>query len=112
MGKDEILPISGGCRNYWGGLGMMVIESIDTLLLMDLKEEYSISRTWVADHLSFDLDHFTSVFETSIRMLGGLLSAYALTSDSLYIEKAVELQERLNKSYRGPIHWVLRSLVS
>lgn len=40
-------------------------------------------------------DAEVSIFETTIRLLGGLLSAYALTKDAALLDKAVDLGDRL-----------------
>ena len=98
MGSDEIRPKSGSCHEFWGKMGMMVVESIDTLWMMGLHEEYEEAREWIQSGLDFNMDHYTSVFETTIRMVGGLLSAYGLTGDELYKEKAVDIADRLLKS--------------
>ena len=101
LGSDEIKPISGDCHDFWGGMGMMVVESIDSLWIIDLKEEYQQARDWIDQKLSYDMDHFTSVFETIIRAVGGLLSAYGLTGDDLFKHKAVDLADRLLRSKIG-----------
>lgn len=101
LGSDEIRPISGECHDFWGGMGMMVVESIDSLWIMGLKKEYQQARDWIDQKLSYDLDHFTSVFETIIRAVGGLLSAYGLTGDELFKQKAVDLADRLLRSKNG-----------
>jgi mannosyl-oligosaccharide alpha-1,2-mannosidase len=36
-----------------------------------------------------------SVFETNIRFVGGLLSCFAITGDSMFREKALHIAERL-----------------
>eukprot|EP00732_Lithocolla_globosa_P005164 Lithocolla_globosa_v1_NODE_5177_length_1288_cov_2.825629.p1 type:complete len:243 gc:universal NODE_5177_length_1288_cov_2.825629:1074-346(-) len=41
-------------------------------------------------------------FETTIRYLGGLLGAYALSGDELFLEKARELGDVLMKAYNTP----------
>ena len=69
---------------------MMVVESADTLYMMGLKEEFDQAAEWIHTHLTFDLDHYTSVFETIIRMLGGLLSGYALSGCLLYTSDAAD----------------------
>ena len=54
---------------------------------MGLKEEYERGRRWVAENLTLSLTKSSlevSVFETTIRYLGGLLSIYSLTGDELY----------------------------
>lgn len=98
MGADEIRPQSGECFNYWGGMGMMVLESVDTLWIMGLMKEVEEAKQWIQTELDFHLDHFTSVFETIIRAVGGLLSVYSLTGDDVYKEKAIDLADRLIKS--------------
>ena len=41
-------------------------------------------------------------FETIIRYLGGLLSAYALTKDALLLARADELAEKLEPVFNTP----------
>jgi len=48
-----------------------------------------MAREWVAHNLSFTRDAFVSTFETTIRVLGGLLSAYHLSQDRVFLDKAV-----------------------
>lgn len=98
LGADEIRPKTGQCFDYWGGIGMMVVESVDTLWIMDLQKEYQEARDWIASKLNYNIDHFTSVFETIIRAEGGLLSAYGLTGDSVFLGKAIDLADRLIQS--------------
>lgn len=47
----------------------------------------------------FDHGMFVSTFETSIRVLGGLLSAYAMTHDKMYVAKATDLADRLSRAF-------------
>ena len=51
-GKDELLPQSGKGRNNWGGLSTTMIDSLDTLWLMGMKEEFWEARDWIAQHLN------------------------------------------------------------
>lgn len=52
--------------------------------------------------LTFEKNSTVSVFETNIRALGGLLSIYQLTEDSLYLEKAKDLGDRLLLAFDSP----------
>ena len=99
MGSDEIRPLSGTAFNYWGGLGMMIVESADTLYLLGLEEEFQQASQYIHSSLQFDINHYTSFFETIIRMVGGLLSGYTLSKDPVYLEKAKDLSDRLMKAY-------------
>ena len=40
FGCDELAPVTKQCKNNWGGVGMTLIDSLDTLWIMDLKEEF------------------------------------------------------------------------
>lgn len=106
-GKDELLPISNKGRNNYGGIGCTLVDSLDTLWLMDLKDEFWEARDWVSNHLNFYLNFGTivSVFETTIRSLGGLLAAFDWSGDQMFLDKAEDLGSRLlhafNKSQSG-----------
>ncbi len=62
--------------------------------MMDLKEEFAEARSWVSSHLRFDVNKDVNLFETTIRVLGGLLSTFHLSKDQLFLEKAEELADR------------------
>ena len=53
------------------------------------------NRDWVASSLDFSHQKRERVFESVIRVMGGLLSAYDLTKDSLYFEKAREFGRKI-----------------
>jgi mannosyl-oligosaccharide alpha-1,2-mannosidase len=78
-------------------LGLTIVDSLDTMLVMGLESEYNEAREWVANHLDFDKDVQVNLFETTIRVLGGLLSAYYLTgeNDTVLLQKADDLGQRL-----------------
>ncbi|KAH9914637.1 glycoside hydrolase [Epithele typhae] len=112
MGWDEYHPISHKGTNLTeaGGIGYTVIDSIDTMLIMGLDEEYQRARKWVEEKMDFDRDGNFNTFETTIRVLGGLLSAYALTKDKLYVDKAVDLADRILPAFDTPAGLPLSSV--
>lgn len=87
-GHDNLKPISMGYED-WFGLGLTIVDSLDTMLIMDLQEEFEESRIWVDEYLRFDINKDVNLFEVSIRVLGGLLTAYHLTGDKMFLTKAV-----------------------
>lgn len=89
-GTDELQPESKKGHD-WLGLGATIIDSLDTLWLMGMKDEFARGRDWVRDEFDFRVDMNVSFFETTIRVLGGLLSAYALSDDKVFLTKAEEL---------------------
>lgn len=63
------------------------------MLVMELNQEFEETREAVAAidfSDTFDYSEI-SVFETIIRYMGGLISAYELSGDDLMLEKAKEL---------------------
>ena len=69
--------------------GLTIVDSVDTIILMGLGAEYADAREWIANSLDFNQDLKVNMFEATIRLLGGMLAAYHLTQDQLYLDKAV-----------------------
>ncbi|CAG8519774.1 11583_t:CDS:2, partial [Acaulospora colombiana] len=90
-GYDELKPVSNQGINKFNGWGATIVDSLDTLWIMGLMEEFDKSKEFVS-HLNFtNSNSETNVFETIIRYLGGLLSAYELSKAPIFLEKAKEL---------------------
>lgn len=98
-GRDELKPVSHHGNDPWGSMGVTLVDTLDTLWLMDLKEEFWQARDWVRDRLSFGHAGTVSVFETTIRELGGLLAAYDLSKDPAFLNKAKELGDKLAPAF-------------
>lgn len=101
FGHDEIRPVTNQTNDSWNTFGVTLFDALDTMMLMGLDAEVSRARMHVAS-VSFDRDHSASFFETTIRYLGGLLGAYELSRDALYLDKAKELADRLMPSFKTP----------
>jgi mannosyl-oligosaccharide alpha-1,2-mannosidase len=103
-GKDQIKPISGGFESFPlkdHHLGLSLIEALDTLWIMGLDDEFSDGIEWVKRNLDFDVDGEVSVFETSIRLVGGLLSAWHACGDPVLLAKARDCADRLLPSFNA-----------
>ena len=87
-GKDELKPISKE-SNEWFDLGLTLVDSLDTMWLMGLSDEFDEARNWVELDMVVGVDKDVNLFETTIRVLGGLLSTYHLTHDRLFFDRAV-----------------------
>jgi len=95
-GTDELQPVSKKGRDSFGNIGMTVLDSLTTLHLMGLHEEFEQGADFVRKHLDFDsADREVSVFELTIRALGGLLGAHSLTGRPIFLQRARELADRL-----------------
>ncbi|XP_019181231.1 PREDICTED: alpha-mannosidase I MNS4 isoform X1 [Ipomoea nil] len=79
--RDELKPLSCEGEDTLGGYALTLIDSLDTLALLGDQERFSTSVEWIGKNLRFDINKTVSVFETTIRILGGLLSAHLIASD-------------------------------
>ena len=103
--EDELSPISGGNQSTFAGWAATLVDSLDTLWIMGLEEEFEHAVGAVAqiDFTTSDADTL-NVFETTIRYLGGLLGAYDLSNAEypILLRKATELGEILYFSFETP----------
>ncbi|WIA40463.1 hypothetical protein OEZ86_013819 [Tetradesmus obliquus] len=98
-GSDEV-DVINHTPKAWFNLGLTIVDSLDTLIISGLNEEYQQARHWVANHLEFKDGSKVQFFEVNIRILGGLLSAYYLSGgDDMYLQKAEMLADRLMVSF-------------
>ncbi|KAM5360264.1 hypothetical protein ACJZ2D_013872 [Fusarium nematophilum] len=102
-GRDELLPLSLEGRDNFGGWAATLVDNLDTLWIMDMKTEFYRAADFVVriDWDSPASDGF-NVFETTIRHLGGLLSAYELSGEHFLLAKAIELGDLLYAAFDNP----------
>lgn len=100
-GKDELKPVSHSSSD-WLGLGCTIVDALDTLYIMKMEEEFNEAREWIAKKLHFTQNKDISFFETTIRELGGLLAAYDLSGDEVFLLKARELADILLVAFETP----------
>lgn len=89
---DELRPLTKEPVDNYNGWGLSIIDSLDTMWLMGLYEEFDAGLAVVAN-TTFPTapNRFVPFFETVIRYLGGLLSAYALSKDPILLSRADDL---------------------
>ncbi|KAF9466050.1 glycoside hydrolase [Collybia nuda] len=93
---DELLPLGGGATNNFNGWGVSVFDAMDTMWIMGLEDMFRQSVE-VAAKSTFALQEgfYAPFFETVIRYLGGLLSAYALSKEPVLLARADDLGRML-----------------
>ncbi|KAF6252883.1 glycoside hydrolase [Scenedesmus sp. NREL 46B-D3] len=135
--QDNLLPVSCKGQDWQGGLGLTLVDSLDMLLLLNRRGDVQAALEQLRQVLSFDKDvkgvSFTPlanqavrkrsssssssssskvhVFETTIRVLGGLLSGHMLLADDpglapgydgLLLRLAADLGGRLMFAFDTP----------
>jgi mannosidase alpha-like ER degradation enhancer 2 len=102
-GHDELLPLSRGARDWYPASFVMTpVDAFDTMLLMGLADDAACAKTLILERLSFDRDFPVQVFEVTIRLLGGLLSAYQMDGDPRFLALARDLGTRLLPAFGSP----------
>ncbi|KAJ4301991.1 hypothetical protein N0V88_002122 [Collariella sp. IMI 366227] len=101
--SDELAPVSGGRKDPFGGWAATLVDSLDTLWIMDMKAEFE-EAVAAADTINFGkvATQDINVFETTIRYLGGFLGAYDLSGDKRLLKKAIEVGDMLYAAFDTP----------
>ena len=101
--RDELTPVSGEAQDPFGGWAATLVDALDTLWIMGLREEfYNAVAAAVTIDWSDTKETACNFFETTIRHLGGLLSAYDLSHEPVLLDKAVELGNMLYAAFDTP----------
>ncbi|XP_014561786.1 glycoside hydrolase family 47 protein [Bipolaris victoriae FI3] len=102
---DELRPQSGTFRDPFAQWGATLVDALDTLWIMGLKDEFE-EAVKAVDKIDFTTTTRTDIplFETTIRYLGGLLAAYDISGKKYknLLDKAVELAEVLISAFDTP----------
>ena len=101
--SDELAPVARK-GVAWLDVGLTIVDALDTLLILGLEEEAGEARDWIASPaLAFDADKNANVFESTIRVLGGLAAARELGGDTErgdLLAKALDLAEKLSPTFK------------
>ena len=109
--KDALKPTSGGYVDQFSGWAATLVDSLDTLWIMGLREEFYEAVAAVAT-IDFGKSTSTRVntFETCIRYLGGLIAAYDLSGHEVLRAKAIEVGDLLyagfNTEHGMPVDFI------
>lgn len=107
-GRDQLNPLSLTASDSFSGWGATLVDTLDSLLILDMQKEFQDALTHVAriDWSKTAGDEVEnqgiSLFETNIRYLGGLLSAYDLSGEAILLRKAIELGDMLYNGFDTP----------
>ncbi|KAI0793718.1 seven-hairpin glycosidase [Fomes fomentarius] len=95
--NDELLPVSNGAVNNFNGWRLTLVDSLDTMVVMGLHEEFRDAVPVLAN-MTFELKEgsYAPFFET------GLLSAYALTGEPILLSRADDLGTMLLPAFDTP----------
>ncbi|GMS79020.1 hypothetical protein PENTCL1PPCAC_1195, partial [Pristionchus entomophagus] len=76
--KDELKPLTCEGHDTWGSFSLTLVDALDTLLVLGNVTEFKRASRLVLQSVRTEVDINVSVFETNIRIVGGLLAAHML----------------------------------
>jgi len=76
---DELRSLSCDGFDTWGSFSLTLIDALDTLAVMGNFSEFRRVAELIGTRANFEANINVSVFETNIRVVGGLLSAHLLS---------------------------------
>ncbi|KAI8877262.1 glycoside hydrolase family 47 protein, partial [Backusella circina FSU 941] len=84
-GSDKLNPGNININDVLGDFALTMVDTLDTIALMGTQQEFEDTVKQVIESVSFNHNNNrVQVFETNIRVLGGLLSAHLLATDPTF----------------------------
>ncbi|RQM12948.1 hypothetical protein DD237_006507 [Peronospora effusa] len=89
-------------------MALTLVDSLDTLYLVGMFQEFDRASEWVANNMEqrIFLSGFISLFETTIRVMGGLLSAYYMSGHVHFLMIAKTLGLALSPAFDVYVHGI------
>ncbi|KAF7305092.1 alpha-1,2-Mannosidase [Mycena kentingensis (nom. inval.)] len=105
FGHDDLQPISQTFNDGRNGWGATVVDSMSTMHIMGLDDFFNeaVNFSSTINFSESNTEDTVSVFETTIRYLGGLLSAYELSNEQhpVLLAQAKTLGDKLAYAWVG-----------
>ena len=101
LGSDQLDSVRK-IPQYWdkGNVELAALcDSLDTLYIAGLHSEFDEAAAYLVAHFKFTPSFSVSLFETTIRIMGGLLSAYALSHNNDLLAAAKSVADTLVPPY-------------
>lgn len=101
-GHESIKPIS---KSVFEGLfgnnsGLNIVSAMSTLWIMDLKEEFQRGKEWI--EIKLDLSKLAKdvmIFEAITYYVGGLLSCFSLSNDTMFMDHATKVATLMEPAF-------------
>lgn len=104
-GYDDLLPVSKTYFDGRNGWGASIADAMSTMWIMGLTDwfEQAVNHTANTDFTISHTSDTVSLFETTIRYIGGFLSAYELSGEKypVLVEKAQDLADQMAYAWVG-----------
>ena len=101
-GADDLKPLTKTSKTWYKTSMLMTpVDAFDTFTLLGLTKEATEAKDLILTKLNFNVDNDVQVFEITIRLLGGLITAYELDGDKKFLTLAKDLADRLMPAFKS-----------
>jgi len=105
FGHDDLSPVSKNFTDGRNGWGASIVDAMGTMYIMGLTDFFNEALNFTAtiDFSKSQTNDTVNFFETTIRYVGGLLSAYELSGEKfpILVAKAKEVADGLINAWVG-----------
>lgn len=102
-GSDDLKPLTKEPKIWYKQSMLMTpVDAFDTFILLGLEKEAGEAKNVILQKLDFNINQEVQVFEITIRLLGGLLSAYEMDGDRRFLTLAEDLGRRMMPCFNSP----------
>lgn len=113
-GARALRPVSREASHFLSppGSGQTIIAALSTLHVMGLQKQFNVGKEWVEKKLNFTNINFEmNVYDSITEYIGGLLSVYALTGDSLFLDKATQIGNIIKMAFNSSTGLLYRKII-
>ncbi|KAJ7185551.1 glycoside hydrolase family 47 protein [Mycena filopes] len=105
FGHDDLSPVSQGFSDGRNGWGASIVDAMPTMFVMGFEDFFQEAVNFSAniDFSKSQTSDKVSIFETTIRYIGGLLSSYELSGEKypVLVQKAKEVADKMAYGWVG-----------
>ncbi len=97
---DDLEPLSKKGKNWYPQSMLMTpVDAFDSFVMLGMEKEAAEAKGVILSGLNFNAGNNVQVFEVTIRLLGGLISAYELDGDKKFLQLATDLADRMMPAF-------------
>jgi ER degradation enhancer, mannosidase alpha-like 2 len=101
-GADDLKPLTKEPKTWYKSSMLMTpVDAFDTFTLLGLTKEAKEAKELILAKLDFNIDNDVQVFEITIRLLAGLITAYELDGNKKFLTLARDLADRLMPAFNS-----------
>lgn len=102
-GYDDLRPLTKTGKNWYKTTVLMTpVDAYDTFVMLGLNDEAKEAKDLILSRLVIKTDNEVQIFEITIRILAGLITAYEIDGEPRMLKMATELADRMMPAFNTP----------